>query len=408
MSNSSKNNNSNNVLIYIIFGVIGSTKELSESLSNIFSVDIKKNPNSLIERISKISNINKENIKINNNDFIHTSSGTWTFISSYIDTLGIKKFIPNGAYDYFSTDFYNKNKTIINRHLENINKLEQENNYNKIFIYGFSYGGGLANCIAEKLNNESIATKIHISTFGSIYIPSDKGESTQSNIDIINYLAIGDIAEQTTQIQESYNSLNKNNNSNIQKFSFIFRLQKINIRYIRDNKIINFCNCAVNNTQTQLNIENVQRCKCIKQKKNSVINFKIHNSSYGGLIFCLVKYKTNLLPGKINNKNITITNCSQNIIMRAEKQIYNIITNPNFNNNNDVYFLDKLNIILRTLCTDNNDDDKFICNSILLLILEKIFIFKEIKNEELKKIINKISKNVIVSEEIKAIQKFGR
>lgn len=406
MSNISKNNNSNNVLIYIIFGVIGSTKELNESLSNIFSVDIKKNPNSLIERISKISNINKENIKINNNDFIHTSSGTWTFISSYIDTFGIKNFIPNGVYDYFSTDFYNKNKTIINRHLKNINELDKKNNYNKIFIYGFSYGGGLANCIAERLNDKTIAPKIFISTFGSIYIPTDKGETTQFNINIINYLAIGDIAEQTTQIQKSYNSLN--NNKNIQKFSFsfIFRLQKINIIYIRDGKkIINFCNCAVNNTP--LHIENVQKCKCIRQKKNSVINFKIHNGSYGGLIFCLVKYKTNLLPGKINNKNITITNCSQNIIMRAEKQIYNIITNPNFNHN-EVYFLDKLNIILRTLCTDNNDDDKFICNSILLLILEKIFIFKEIKNEELKKIINTISKNVIVSEEIKAIQKFGR
>lgn len=394
MSNSSKNNNSNNILIYIIFGVIGSTKELSESLSNIFSVDIKKNPNSLIEKISKISNINKENIKINSNDFIHTSSGTWTFISSYIDTLGIKKFIPNVTYDYFSTDFYNKNKTIIDRHLENINKLEQENNYNKIFIYGFSYGGGLANCIAEKLNNESIATKIHISTFGSIYIPSDKGESTQSNIDIINYLAIGDIAEQTTQIQESYNSLNKNNNSNIQKFSFIFRLQKINIKYVRDKKIINFCNCTVDN-------------KCIRQKKNSVINFKIHNGSYGGLIFCLVKYKTNLLPDKSNNKNITITNCSQNAIMSAEKRIYDIITHPDFTNNYE-QFLNRLNIILKTLCTDNNDDDKFICNSILLLILEKIFIFKKIKHEQLKTFINTISKNVIVSEEIKAIQKFGR
>lgn len=66
--------------------------------------------------------------------------------------------------------------------------------YNKVFIFGFSYGGLISNRIAEELNDikDDIRSRIFISTFGSIYIsPPD----SVKNINIMNYLSIGDVSE---------------------------------------------------------------------------------------------------------------------------------------------------------------------------------------------------------------------
>lgn len=74
------------------------------------------------------------------------------------------------------------------------------NEYENILICGFSYGGLIANRIAEELNStyNAIFSKIFISTFGSIYIsPPD----SINQMNIINYISIGDVAEKCNHIE---------------------------------------------------------------------------------------------------------------------------------------------------------------------------------------------------------------
>jgi esterase/lipase len=51
--------------------------------------------------------------------------------------------------------------------------------YEQIFVFGFSFGGAIVNRVAEELNKNSlinnVKSKIFMATFGSIYIPNDKG-----------------------------------------------------------------------------------------------------------------------------------------------------------------------------------------------------------------------------------------
>jgi hypothetical protein len=85
--------------------------------------------------------------------------------------------------------------------------IENSKIYNKIFVFGFSFGGAIINKVAEKLNSrlyggvlyseaerQAISNKIYMAAFGSIYIPRDGGLVSQININIINYMAVGDVA----------------------------------------------------------------------------------------------------------------------------------------------------------------------------------------------------------------------
>ena len=82
--------------------------------------------------------------------------------------------------------------------------------YDKILIFGFSYGGAIVNRLAQKLNemewSNNELSKIFMATFGSIYIPDfnqpktskqTAGPNTQIEsvkVSIVNYLAKRDVA----------------------------------------------------------------------------------------------------------------------------------------------------------------------------------------------------------------------
>jgi hypothetical protein len=64
--------------------------------------------------------------------------------------------------------------------------------YDKVIVYGHSYGGAIVNRIAEELNdkdtNGTYLSKIFMSAFGSIYI------TQPSRVNLLNYVFIGDVA----------------------------------------------------------------------------------------------------------------------------------------------------------------------------------------------------------------------
>ena len=86
----------------------------------------------------------------------------------------------------------NKN-TFLAKLLQEMIDLLQDGN--EIYAYGISFGGAILNRLAEEMNKVQIESKmmnrLHIATFGSIYI------SLQENvkkINIMNYIALGDVA----------------------------------------------------------------------------------------------------------------------------------------------------------------------------------------------------------------------
>ena len=69
---------------------------------------------------------------------------------------------------------------------------------NEVYIYGHSFGGAIVNRLAEELstiNHQALLQRIFIGAFGSIYLAKLK---TDTNVNLINYIAIGDVANTTT------------------------------------------------------------------------------------------------------------------------------------------------------------------------------------------------------------------
>jgi hypothetical protein len=377
--------NSKKTLIYIIFGVQNSKKAFSKSVSDfsLLNCNLKK-PTSLINKISQISGIESKDIIINDNNLLHTISGTSTFISSYVYNEKLS-----------SESFYLQNQKIIDEHLKIIK--EKSKIYDKILIFGFSYGAGIANSIAEKLyvqfknkknNNEinEIIKKIFIATFGSIYIP-DCIINNEINIQIRNYLAIGDIAQKTTKINKNFNFLQTEPTEN---FEYIYDHQTVNIKYKRENNIIYFCYTDING-------------EC-STSKNTIKEWKIH-TSYDGLFYCLLKSNTFNIDDIIHKSMIANNSyCSPKKILNAEKLIHKIISDEDFTferNGTELYN------IIKSFC---NNDENLICNSMLLLIIEKIFIFHKDKFATFHEFINTITenRNIKINNSIRAINNFQK
>ena len=90
-----------------------------------------------------------------------------------------------------------ENKIMLEKIINQI--LEKANENDEIYVYGWSFGGMIINRIVEILvksySQDTRLNKIHFSTFGSIYITrKDIG-----SIDLINYIAIGDVANTCTR-----------------------------------------------------------------------------------------------------------------------------------------------------------------------------------------------------------------
>lgn len=85
-----------------------------------------------------------------------------------------------------------KNSSYIN---ELTSKIEEKAKiYKKVLISGHSYGGAIANRIAEKLNileTSNNYSNICISAFGSIYVSPT---NLVDKINIVNYMSLGDVA----------------------------------------------------------------------------------------------------------------------------------------------------------------------------------------------------------------------
>jgi hypothetical protein len=154
-----KTNFHKDILLFMSFGLGCSSNENNDQIKLQLSV---------------ITQINKDDIFILCND------------KSPLKNISKMLF----RFNYLSTNDY------VNRYKESI--LENIKYCNKILIFGHSFGGAIVNRVAEELNkitgrNDDLK-KIFMATFGSIYIPADNGLYSQSKINIINYLALGDIS----------------------------------------------------------------------------------------------------------------------------------------------------------------------------------------------------------------------
>jgi len=90
-----------------------------------------------------------------------------------------------------------------------VNRIKNEilkdlSNNNKVLVFGHSFGGLLLNKIAEKLNSNNNFNKnnLKIATFGSIYISN---YNDVSNINIINYMGLNDVALRILKIKNKPN-----------------------------------------------------------------------------------------------------------------------------------------------------------------------------------------------------------
>jgi hypothetical protein len=116
--------------------------------------------------------------------------------------------------------------------------------------------------------------------------------------------------------------------------------------------------------------------------------------------------KYNIDEIALNHKNIIANNtyCSPSKILNAEKLVHKVIAANNFDFDKDVV---QLSNIIKTLCKNDN----LICNSILLLIIEKIFIFHKDKITNFHKFINSITaenKNIKLNNSILKINNFKK
>jgi len=112
-----------------------------------------------------------------------------------------------------------KNEPLLDKLADRI--LESAKQHKNVYVYGTSFGGMITNRIAEiftqqfyKNGNDStvkqnelydLLLKIHFSTFGSIYI----SRKIADWIDIVNYIAIGDVANTCTRRVEHKHAIGK-------------------------------------------------------------------------------------------------------------------------------------------------------------------------------------------------------
>ena len=95
--------------------------------------------------------------------------------------------------------------------------------------------------------------------------------------------------------------------------------------------------------------------------------------------------------------------CSPEKILNAEINIHKILSNPKNKLNENI--IKELNSLIKSFCKDPHS---LVCNSILLLIIEKIFIFHKDEINKNSNIIKKITQNIQINESILKINKFGR
>lgn len=159
--------------------------------------------------------------------------------------------------------------------------------YDKILIYGHSFGGAIVNRVAEELNKQedkSFYNKIYMAAFGSIYIPEKM--SKQEGINIINYLARGDVVRKCGN-----NYAKEIDNWEIDKF--------------KNKKIVKI-------------VEIVEIDKAIRNKVSYVtlIYDKIENSNIYGINFC----ETHLCDKLTDIKELNMQTGLQKYIQTGKKK----------------------------------------------------------------------------------------
>lgn len=170
-----------------------------------------------------------------------------------------------------------------------------------IYVYGTSFGGMITNRIAEILTKKyddlidpnkksklyDSIKKIHFSTFGSIYISQNIPEW----IDIINYIAIGDVANTCTRgIKHKQSVSDKKIKNKYNPLMYGFRTKKLYYKQRPKSspRIVDICLCEKENDKFVI--------KCNKTISNIPIvrysnEWDVHGS-YNDLIYDMMQYKT--------------------------------------------------------------------------------------------------------------------
>jgi hypothetical protein len=163
--------------------------------------------------------------------------------------------------------------------------LAQLLSYKKVLILGHSYGGAIANRLAEELNDDANVSSIKIATFGSIYVahPDDV-----QNVSIVNYQSINDLSSK----------FNKNRNISYQDLTYNIQGYNILMSGKDVENVVDVC------------IATAENPTCAVKKKSffgSDEEWEIHNN-YFDLIFLLSSVRSNnILPSSqsfnANEKN---------------------------------------------------------------------------------------------------------
>jgi hypothetical protein len=242
-------------LVYFVFGLGCDQLQLDEE-KNFFSINTR---------------IHKSNIIL----LCHKNS-------SAIKSIGKTYFNLCPLYD---SNFINKFKESI------INNVKD---YDKILVYGHSFGGAIVNRVAEELNKQkdkSLYDKIYMAAFGSIYIPDEM--SKQEGINIINYIARGDVVRKCgNEYAKIIDDWKIDDWKNIIKIKVVNQTIRPNVSFIpiRYNKIensniygINFCetdSCDKLTDIKKLNMQTVLQ-KYIQTGKKKHILSGIGESIFG-------------------------------------------------------------------------------------------------------------------------------
>jgi hypothetical protein len=253
--------------------------------------------------------------------------------SSAIKSIGKTYFNLCPLYD---SNFINKFKDSI------INNVKD---YDKILVYGHSFGGAIVNRVAEELNKEkdkSFYDKIYMAAFGSIYIP--QAMSKQEGINIINYLARGDVVRKCgNDYAKIIDNWEIDNFKIIKKIKVVNETIRCNVSYIpiSYNKIensniygINFCetdSCDKLIDIKELNMQTgLQKYIQTGKKKHilsgigeSIFGSKTqwyNHTRYFDLVYEFIKQKTNDIDDfyKINDKIIPYTD---NILPETDRKL---------------------------------------------------------------------------------------
>ena len=346
-----------NIKLYYICG--------SEGAVSIENEELKKN-------ITKTVGLNKKNV-----EFVYNKNE-------------MSEVLPNVCRICFITNSKPlPNSVFLNELVAKI--IVDAKSFDKILIFGTCYGGAIANRIAEELqlkksNLFNNLSKILIATFGSIYIAKN---TDISNINILNYLGIGDISEKCLGInfKDLINKSNgkisiKKNNSTEPKESSRLNLLTTEILYdSKKDPIIEYIQNYQNPTIIPLIhcIRISNKTICISSGKSDTIcmcNWIIHNK-YGKILYTLLSNQTNniktILSG-INNKKYLIDPpflCSVKSIINAQELIHREISNYMYNHKVLISddFIDYLSNIL-------NNFKKKIRYSLFYYILEQIYLFR--------------------------------